>query len=78
MSVSMPSDMIDSCFRFMQNWDSNSKKEMIVRLLHSLDEKTDSDFSDCFGAWQDDRSAEEIVEEIYANRRNCSNQEIKL
>ena len=75
MSVSVPHDTIDNCFRLMQNWDSNSKKEMIVRLLHSLEQKADSDFSDCFGAWQDDRTAEEIVEDIYANRRNSSNPE---
>jgi hypothetical protein len=59
----------------MQNWDSGAKKEMIVRLLHSLEGKNDADFSDCFGAWQDDRTAEEIIEEIYSTRRNRSNQE---
>ena len=75
MSVSVPHDTIDYCFRLMQNWDSDSKKEMIVRLLHSLEQKADSVFSDCFGAWQDDRTAEEIVEDIYANRRNSSNSE---
>ena len=75
MSISVPHNTIDGCFRLMQNWDVESKKEMIARLLHSLEQKTGSGFSDCFGAWQDDRSADEIIEEIYANRRNCSNRE---
>ena len=75
MSISVSPDTIDNCFRLMQNWDSLSKKEMIVRLLHSLEQKNDADFSDCFGAWQDDRTAEEIIEEIYSARRNRSNQE---
>ena len=75
MSISVPHVTIDGCFRLMQNWDAESKKEMITRLLHSLEQKTEADFSDCFGAWQDDRDADEIIEEIYANRRNGSNQE---
>ena len=75
MSITVPPDAIDGCFRLMQNWDTGAKKEMIVRLLHSLEQKAESDFSDCFGAWQDDRDADDIIEEIHAARRNRTNQE---
>lgn len=72
MSLSVPTNTIESYFRLMKNWDANSKKNLITRLVESLEPKTSCDFSACFGAWQDDRDAEEIVREIYESRQNSS------
>ncbi len=72
MSISIPSNTIESYANLMRNWDVDSKKSMINRLAESLESKTSSDFSACFGAWQDDRDAEEIVREIYEARQNNS------
>jgi len=38
-----------------------------------MDDKTDEkfDFSACFGAWEDDRTADEIIDEIYSDRVNA-------
>ena len=75
MSISIPPATIDGCFDLMQNWNAEAKKEMIIRLLNSLEPKRDSDFSACFGAWEDDRDADEIIKEIYENRRDRSHLE---
>ncbi len=70
MKTSIPSNTIESYVLLMQNWDTDSKKSLIIRLVESLEPKAKSDFSACFGAWQDDRDAEEIVRDIYDARQN--------
>jgi len=56
----------------MKNWDNKTKKELIIKLTSSIDDKTNDkfDFSACFGAWEDDRTADEIINEIYSDRVN--------
>jgi len=57
----------------MKNWDSKYKKKLIEKLSSSMHEKANvdtRDFSNCFGAWKDDRSAEEIINEIRGSRIN--------
>ncbi|MDX2305085.1 MAG: hypothetical protein NW226_19905 [Microscillaceae bacterium] len=58
----------------MKNWSIELKKYLILKLTQSMDysPKTDADFSDCFGAWEDDRNAEEIIREIRADSVNKS------
>ena len=57
---------VNSYFKFMKNWDTESKKNLIIQLTKSIDERSADalDFSACFGAWEDDRSADEIINEI--------------
>ena len=70
MSLSISTTTVDHYFRLLRNWDVNSKKSLIIRLVESLEPKSTTDFSACFGAWQDDRDAEEIVRDIYQARQN--------
>ena len=72
MKIAVKNRKINSYFRLMKNWDTESKKELIIKLTKSINEKTDdkNDFSSCFGAWDDDRNADEIIEDIYKNRVN--------
>ncbi len=70
MSISVPTNAVENYFRLMRNWDTDSKKNMIIRLVESLEPKKSGNFSACFGAWQDDRDADEIVKEIYDARQN--------
>lgn len=58
--------MVNSFFRLMKSWNNETKKYMIIKLTSSIDEKPKdkSDFSSCFGAWEDSRSAEDIINEI--------------
>lgn len=56
----------------MRNWDNEKKKDLIIKLTSSIDDKPKvvHDFSSCFGAWSDERSAEEIINDIYSERVN--------
>jgi len=42
----------------------------LLRKEEILFQSKDSDISSCFGAWEDNRSAEEIINEIRAGRVN--------
>lgn len=46
----------------MRNWDNDSKKDLIIKLTKSIDNisKNKYDFSLSFGAWDDERTADEI------------------
>jgi hypothetical protein len=70
MITAINNKIVDSYYKFMKNWDSESKKKLIQKLSESIDsEKTqNTDFSICFGAWKDDRSAEEIIDELRNDR----------
>ena len=72
MNVAVTNRMIDSYFRFMRNWNTDAKKDIIIKLTASIDSKTndDHDFSSCFGAWEDERTADEIINELRADRVN--------
>ncbi|NJO00470.1 MAG: hypothetical protein HC880_01205 [Bacteroidia bacterium] len=61
----------------MKNWNIELKKDLIIKLTKSISDQpaTNRDFSACFGAWEDDRSPEEIINEIRADRVN--NREIE-
>jgi hypothetical protein len=42
------------------------EKVIIIKLTKSINDKAEAkyDFSSCFGAWEDERSAEEIINDI--------------
>jgi hypothetical protein len=72
MDISTSNKKVNSYFRFMKNWDNDSKKDLIIKLTESIDNepKIKHDFSSCFGAWIDDRTADEIIEDLRRNRVN--------
>jgi len=72
MSIITEKRIAKNYFRFMRNWDNETKKDMIFKLTKSIEEKPKDkfDFSSCFGAWDDVRSADEIIDELRAERIN--------
>lgn len=72
MNVAIKNKRVNSFFRLLKNWDNESKKDLIVKLTQSINDKTETknDFSSCFGAWEDSRSADEIINDIRADRVN--------
>jgi hypothetical protein len=72
MSLAFENNKVNSYFRLIKNWDAESKKDLIIKLTKSIDIKSDdkNDFSACFGAWDDERSADEIITEIRNSRVN--------
>lgn len=63
----------DSYFRFLKSLDTASKKQLIIKLAESIDEPANEcyDFSACFGAWDDERSAQQIFDDIRKDRVNA-------
>ena len=61
---------IDKYFKYLKKLDNGSKKRLIIRLTETLDvEKSkSSDVSSLFGAWEDDKSSDEIIREIKESR----------
>ena len=77
MSLAFENRIVNSYFRIMKNWDTESKKDLIIKLTNSINDKNVNkhDFSSCFGVWDDDRSADEIIDDIRNSRVN--NREIE-
>ena len=77
MHTATENKLVDSYFRFMKNWDNETKKNLIIKLTQSIDstDQENRDFSSCFGAWDDDRTADEIMEDLRADR--VDNREIE-
>ena len=77
MSILTEKRMVNSYFRLMKNWDNETKKDLIIKLTASIDTKSKAkyDFSSCFGAWSDEKNADEIINEIRSDRVN--NREIE-
>lgn len=72
MSIVKEKRIVNSYFRLMRNWDNETKKDMILKLTSSIEDKPKDrfNFSACFGVWEDERSAEEIIQEIRSDRVN--------
>ncbi len=72
MNAIVTNRMVNNYFRFMKNWETEVKNDLISKLTESIDKNSNEqfDFSSCFGAWDDSRSAEEIFSEIRADRTN--------
>jgi hypothetical protein len=72
MSILIEKRIVNSYFRVMKNWDNETKKDLIIKLTKSIDEKHKDkfDFSSCFGAWDDERSADDIINELRSDRAN--------
>jgi hypothetical protein len=72
MNAAITKRIVNNYLRYMRNWDNETKKDLIRKLTASIDSKSKDkyDFSSCFGAWEDDRSAEEIVNDLRADRVN--------
>ena len=72
MNATITKRIVNSYLRYMRNWDTETKKDLIIKLTASIDSKSKDkyDFSSCFGAWEDNRSAEEIINDLRADREN--------
>jgi len=77
MNTALNNSLIDSYFKFFKKLDTASKKQLIIKLTESIDEPLNDshDFSACFGAWQDDRNAQQISDDIRNERVNIKDLE---
>lgn len=71
MNVSLKNTLIEKYFDFLTRLDNDTKRRLVVKLTESIDivkEKNHMDISNLFGAWEDSRSSEEIINDIKTYR----------
>jgi len=69
-SLTLTNIILEKYFNFLKKFDNNTKKKLIIKLTNSLEfkEKKPFDIKLLFGAWQDDRTSQEIIDEIKNSR----------
>lgn len=69
-SLAMSDKILDKYFRYLEELDNKAKKRLIARLTRSL--KSDSgkktNLHTFFGAWEDNRDSDAIIDDIRASR----------
>ena len=68
--LTITNKVLERYINFLLRFDKSSKKEMITKLTNSLGKKEEKSFTikSIFGAWQDDRSADDIIYDIRESR----------
>lgn len=71
------SKVLEKYFGYLKNLDEKSKKLLIDKLRQSINprRKKKFDIKSLYGAWEDDRSSDEIIEEIRSSRVNKTDSE---
>jgi hypothetical protein len=70
MRISLKKTSIDKYFGFLTKLDNISKKRLIVKLTESIEikEKKHLDLKSLYGAWEDTRTSDEIINDIRNSR----------
>lgn len=70
MGIVLKNTTIDKYFSFLTRLDNSSKKRLIMKLTESIEvkEKINFDLKSLYGAWEDKRSADEIISDIKSYR----------
>jgi hypothetical protein len=76
-SLTISDKILDKYFGYLKHLDNKAKKSLINKLTKSLDSKPEEEFDveSLFGAWEDDKSSDEIISEIRNSRVNKVNTE---
>ena len=72
MSLALKNTTIDKYFSFLKRFDNMTKKRLIAKLSESVnketEEKSSIDLLSLYGAWEDSRSSDEIINDIRNSR----------
>lgn len=66
MGLALKDTTIDKYFSFLKGLDNTSKKRLVMMLTESIEvkEKKKLDLTSLYGAWEDSRSSDEIINDI--------------
>lgn len=69
-SLTISDKILDKYFGYLKSLDDSAKKNLISKLSKSIETKSKKafDINTIFGAWEDDRSSDEIIDEIKSSR----------
>lgn len=76
-SLTISNKILDRYFGYLKNLDNKAKKSLIAKLTESIETKPERGFDpkSFFGAWVDNRTSDEIIEDIKKSRVEKSNTE---
>jgi hypothetical protein len=71
-TLALTNNTIDKYFGYLRKLDNNSKKKLIISLTESIETNEDKpfDLKSIFGAWDDPRDSDEIINQIREARVN--------
>ncbi len=73
-NLTLNNKTLEKYFGLLNSLDNLSKKKLIIKLTESLDIKEEKvDLKTLFGAWEDTKESEEIIEEIRKSRVEKTN-----
>ncbi len=70
-NLTITNKVLERYFNYLLRFDNNTKKKLIIKLTNSLEFNNETEpfnIKALFGAWKDDKSANEIIEEIKKSR----------
>ena len=69
-SLTISNKILEKYFGYLKNLDNNAKKNLIIKLTKSIETKSKKSFEikSIFGAWEDNKSSDEIINEIKSSR----------
>lgn len=69
-SLLISNKILEKYFGYLKHLDRKTKKNLIEKLIKSLETnpKGNFNFESLYGAWEDERTSDEIIEEIRASR----------
>lgn len=69
-SLTISDKILDKYFGYLKSLDDSAKKNLISKLSKSIETKSKKafDLNTIFGTWEDDRSSDEIIDEIKSSR----------
>ncbi len=71
-TLALSNNTIDKYFGYLRKLDNNSKKKLIINLTESIETNEDKpfDLKSLYGAWDDSRDSDEIINQIRESRVN--------
>jgi hypothetical protein len=69
-TLALSNNTIDKYFGYLRKLDNNSKKKLIINLTESIEINEDKpfDLKSIYGAWDDSRDSDEIINQIRESR----------
>lgn len=71
-TLALSNNTIDKYFGYLRKLDNSSKKKLIINLTESIETNEDKpfDLKSIYGAWDDSRDSDEIINQIRESRVN--------
>ncbi len=75
MGLALNRNIVNNYFSFLTKLDDLTKKQLIIKLTESLISKQEDkfDLKSLYGAWEDDRTSDEIIRDIRSSRVEKNN-----